>query len=228
MKAATKAPALDEQVLEPAWSGACPDRRDPAPPGTPSTPPPRRRHRACLAHLFRRGVRREFGSDAALVERDDAVGQRVDLVELGRDQQHRPALGLLLQDLRQTNSIAPTSRPRVGCAATKSFGIGLELAGQDQLLLVAARQGSGGHVDASRPHVETLDESGGKLLDLLDEQEAAGAAELVIVLTPQDRVLPQRHVQHQTLLVPVLGDERDPRVADAAPCSGRPDPGRPR
>src|SRR5438093_8397130 len=40
-----------------------------------------------------------FAGDLALVQRHDPVRQRVDLVELGRDQQDRAPLGLLLEDL---------------------------------------------------------------------------------------------------------------------------------
>ena len=54
-------------------------------------------------------------------------------------------------------SIEPTSRPRVGCAARTSFTGHRELARDDDLLLVAARQRARQRLDRRRADVELLD-----------------------------------------------------------------------
>ena len=61
---------------------------------------------------------------------------------------------------RCTYSIAPTSRPRVGCAAISSCGFGLDLARQHELLLVAARERPRGRLRAAAAHVVELDPVG--------------------------------------------------------------------
>ena len=57
---------------------------------------------------------------------------------------------------RWTNSIAPTSRPRVGCAAMRTSGLPADLARDDDLLLVAARERRGRRLRAAAAHVELL------------------------------------------------------------------------
>ena len=79
-------------------------------------------------------------TSVAAVDHADAVGEGQDLVELGRHQQHGGALSRISMIRRWMNSIEPTSRPRVGWATTSSFTVAGELAGDDHLLLVAARE----------------------------------------------------------------------------------------
>src|SRR5436305_244471 len=72
------------------------------------------------------------------IEHGDAIGQREDLVELGRQQQDRGARGPNLQDLR----VDPLDRTDVDAARglrTDQHGQrALELASDDDLLLVTA------------------------------------------------------------------------------------------
>ena len=140
--------------------------------------------------------------------------ERVDLVELGRDQQHRPPLGLLLEDLAPDElDRADVEAPRRLCGE-QQLRIGLELASEDQLLLIAARQRASRRLDAAGPDVELRDQPLGEFLHLPDEQHAPAAGELGVVVPPEHGVLPERHVEHEPLVVAILGDECHAGVAD--------------
>ena len=67
-----------------------------------------------------------------------AVGERQDLLELERDEQDRPPSSRSSTSRRWTNSIAPTSSPRVGWAAIRTLRIAVDLPREDDLLLVPA------------------------------------------------------------------------------------------
>ena len=71
---------------------------------------------------------------------------------------------------RWTNSIAPTSRPRVGCAAMSTRRIAIDLAGEDHLLLVAARERAGVCLRPAAANVELLDEPPRALDQLLRDR----------------------------------------------------------
>ena len=61
---------------------------------------------------------RERDDDASAVHHGDAVGEREDLDEVRRDEQDRLAVARArARSWSWMNSIAPTSTPRVGCAA---------------------------------------------------------------------------------------------------------------
>ena len=82
-----------------------------------------------------------LADDAAGVDHDDAVGQvrgsprarSRSAARRCRRRRRRAAVGPM-------NSMAPTSRPRVGCAATSTGGRRRQLAGEHDPLLVATRQ----------------------------------------------------------------------------------------
>ena len=75
---------------------------------------------------------------------DQAVGQLHDLVEVGRDEQHRNAASASSStSFLRMNSVAPTSMPRVGWSARMSTGSFGELTRNDDLLDIAA----GEHAD---------------------------------------------------------------------------------
>ena len=72
---------------------------------------------------------------------DDPIGEVEDLLELAGDEQHADARrGRGSVSLVPTNSIAPTSRPRVGWAATSTFGSWASSRARTTALLVAARE----------------------------------------------------------------------------------------
>ena len=102
-------------------------------------------------------VRRvDVGDEPAAQDHLERVGQADQLVEVGGDQQHGQARRAGRRGCwSQIAAWAPTSTPRVGCAAISSLGLAAHLAADDQLLLVAAGQrADGGDVDAGRADVE--------------------------------------------------------------------------
>ena len=90
------------------------------------------------AELLLGRARRELADDLALVDDEDAVGERQDLLQLERDEQDALPSSRSSTSRRWTNSIAPTSRPRVGCAAISTRRVAVDLAREHDLLLVAA------------------------------------------------------------------------------------------
>ena len=94
--------------------------------------------------------------DPAAIQHDDAVGDRQQFVELARDQQHADAAARGRADLAiDRGSTAPTSRPRVGWAATSTTrSVKRQLARQHRLLLVAAGEAGERDLGAGGAHVE--------------------------------------------------------------------------
>ena len=88
-------------------------------------------------------------------------------------------------------SIEPTSRPRVGWAASEELDRAAELAGHDHLLLVAARQVARRVEDARRPDVELADEVGRGGHDRV-AVEADAVGERLEVVRVEDDVLGDR------------------------------------
>ena len=101
----------------------------------------------------------ELGDDAPAQHHEQPVGQADQLLEVGRDRAAtaRPA-ARASRRMSQMTAWAPTSTPRVGCAAMQHLGVARHLAADDQLLLVAAGQRERRHVDARRAHVELVDD----------------------------------------------------------------------
>ena len=142
-------------------------------PATISSPPPASR---APEHpepdLLRRRVGRVLPGDPAFVDRHDPVGEGVDLVELGRDQEHAPSFLLLVEDLPPHELDRPDVEPAGRLGRDQQLRARVQLAGEDQLLLVPTRERARVHVDRPRPDVERLDEPLRHRLDLLDEEEA--------------------------------------------------------
>ena len=102
---------------------------------------------------------RVLGGDPALEQRDDPVGQGVDLVQLGGDQEHRAAGGLLVQDLPPHELDRADVEAARGLRGQEELRIAVQLAREDQLLLVPAGEGARGHVDVPGADVVLLDEA---------------------------------------------------------------------
>lgn len=150
------------------------------------------------------------GDQAAPVHDPQRVGEADQLVEVGGDQQDRQPLAAGLADL------VPDLRLRADVDAARrvggdeQLGVVAHLAADDQLLLVAAGERGGGHVDAGRAHVVLGDDPLGVAAGRARVEEGTlGVGGLGDVA--EDAVLPERGVQEQAVAVAVLGD-----VADAA------------
>ena len=90
------------------------------------------------AEFLGRCVGGVFAGDLALVQRDDPVGQFVDLFELGGDQQHRSPVTFLFEDLLPYEfDRADVEAPR-RLRGDEELRVVLELARKDEFLLVPA------------------------------------------------------------------------------------------
>ena len=111
------------------------------------------------------------------------------------------------------NSIDPTSRPRGRLGDDQHGVVAGQLAGDDHLLLVPARKGRHGHVDARGPHVVALDEVDGVLVDrrgLPNEPPEEGRP----VVAVQHEVVGDTERTDEAVAVAVLGDVADAQVED--------------
>ena len=125
---------------------------------------------------------------------------------------------------RCTNSIAPTSRPRVGCAAISTFGSRVDLAREHDLLLVAAGERRRARLRAAAAHVELLQQPSCTRDEAAREEPAELRVGLVAVVVQRD-VLGERELEHEPAPLPVLGDVPEPRVERArasAPVTSSP------
>ena len=97
-----------------------------------------------------------LAGDAAAAQHDDAVGEREDLVEFDRDQQHRLA-GVALGDDALVDEFdrADVDAAR-RLADQQDLRIALDLARQHELLLIAAGEIGGLEQRRARPDVEGL------------------------------------------------------------------------
>ncbi len=148
------------------------------------------------------GVRGDDADDPAAVHHRDPVGQRLDLLQFGGDDQHGGAAvafgdDALVQELDGADVDAAgrltgqQQRQRAG-----------QLAGEHHLLLVAARQrlhrlGVGAGTD-----VELLDPLLGVLRDPAQLQQAAARVRVEVV---EDEVLGDGELADEAVAVPVLG-----------------------
>src|SRR5581483_188837 len=152
------------------------------PPGASITrAPPRSRSRflaAAAEHLEADLLLGRVGAvlahDLPLVDDEDAVRERQDLVQLERQEQDRAALVALLDeapvDVLDRADVEPARR----LGGDQHLRIALDLAGEDHLLLVPARQRSGAGVRAAAAHVEGLDQAA-RALDQPAREEPAVA-----------------------------------------------------
>ena len=98
-----------------------------------------------------------LADDLAVEHHEDAVGQRADFVELDRDQQDGLAGIAHLDDLVVDELDGADIDAARRLADDQHVGIALHLAGQNDLLLVAAGEIGGLEIDIGRADVELLD-----------------------------------------------------------------------
>ena len=105
-----------------------------------------------------------------------------------------------------TYSIAPTSRPRVGCAATSTAGA-RDSSREHDPLLVATRERRHRRVDRRGGDVELVDERFGERAQPLGADERARAHPSDVA---EDEVLRDRQLGDRGRAAPVFGDDTDP------------------
>ena len=156
-------------------------------------------------------VRVAEAGDPALVHDRDPVGQRVDLVELGGDDDHGDAVVALLDDPAVHELDRPDVEAAGRLARDQHLVLAPDLPGQDDLLLVAAgeraRRGGGG----SGADVELLDQRGRVGADRGQLQVDAGGERRPVVGV-EDEVLGDRERADEPVLPAVLGDVGDARA----------------
>ena len=113
------------------------------------------------------------------------------------------------------NSMLPTSRPRVGWSRTSRLQVAGELARDDDLLLVAARQRGRLGVGRGRPDVERLDPFLGRRRDRgVVAQEPARVRRAVVA--GQDEVVGDAEGQDEAEPMAVGGNVGDAGLVDVA------------
>ena len=121
------------------------------------TPPlPRPPPVIAIPELFVRGVRPVLADDPALVDDEDPVGEREDLLQLERDEEHGlPLVPLADEALVHELDRADVEPPR-RLSRDEGVRVAPDLAGDHDLLLVSARERVGVRLRAAAAHVELL------------------------------------------------------------------------
>src|SRR5215471_4823693 len=155
--------------------------------------------------------------DLALVHHGDAVGQGVDLIELGRDDHHRHAL-VPLGDDAFVHALDRADVEAAGrLADDHQLDVAAHLPGDHDLLLVAAGQRPGRRRGGRGPNVILLDALDRRFPDGVQVQRDAGGVRRTVV-DVEDWFVGDREVSHQAILGPILRDVADARVQ---PGTGR-------
>ena len=156
---------------------------------------------------------RDDADHPAAVQHADPVGEGEDLVELGRHQQHgRPGVAHL-DDATVDELDRPDVEPAGGLGDDEQPGLARQLAGDDDLLLVAPGQRGDRGVDARRAHVVALHQLGRLLVDLAGlADEPAG--ERLVAVGVEHQVVGHRERLDDTVLVAILGNVPDAHLVD--------------
>ena len=124
------------------------------------------------AELVLGDARSELADDLALVEHEDPVGEREDLLELERDEQHCAALVPLLDE----PAVDELDRADVETARRlrrdQHLRVAVDLAREHDLLLVAAREATGERLRPAAANVELLQQAASLLRQALREEPA--------------------------------------------------------
>ena len=168
-----------------------------------------------------------LAGDLALVDDEDPVGEREDLLELERDEQDRAALVALGDEA----AVEELDRPHVEAARRlgrdQHLRVARDLARDDDLLLVAAGEAARARLRAAAAHVELLDQPCGALDHPRGKQPAPLRVRRLRVVVQPD-VLRDGELEDETAPLTVLRDVPDAgvehvaRVAARAPSSPRP------
>src|SRR3954447_22448760 len=155
------------------------------------------------AELFLGGARRELADDLPLVDDEDAVGEREDLLELERDEEH----GLPCVPLLDEPPVDELDRADVEAARRlrrdQHLRVAVDLAREHDLLLVAARERVRRRRRRAAPDVE-LGQQPLRTLDHRAQVEDAAARVRRLAVAVERQVLSERERQHEPAAVAVL------------------------
>src|SRR5579884_4354004 len=144
------------------------------------------------AELLFAGLWRDDIDDAALVHDGDAVGEGTDFVQFGGDEQDGLARVALLNQAAVDEFDGADIDAARGLGRDQHGRVAGELAGNDDLLLVAAGERAGRGRSRGRAHVELGDEFLRPVCDVAQLQHEAAASKLRPSLSPQDHVILDR------------------------------------
>jgi len=155
-------------------------------------------------------VRVDHCHQFAVVHDCEPVGEAAHLIELRGDQEHRspclPQAEQLFVDELHTSHVHPAG----GVGGDNGFGVAVELPADDELLLIAPREGFRGRACLRRANVVLVDDVGRVGLRPAPVDAAAGG-EGPVVLAAQQPVLHEVVGHHQSSGLSVLGDVGHPR-----------------
>src|SRR5215211_8274590 len=163
------------------------------------------------AELLRGDVRPVLAYDPALVDDEDAVGERQDLFQLQRDEQDRAALVALLDEPAMDELDRADVEPARRLGGQQDARIALDLAGDDHLLLIAARQRGGPRERPTAADVEGLQEAPRPCDQPARIEPAEARVGRLLVIVERD-VLGEREVEHEPAAMAVLGDVPEPGI----------------
>ena len=152
-----------------------------------------------------------LADDPPLVDDEDAVGEREDLLELERDEQDRAPLVALLDEPAVDELDRADVEAARGLGGQQDARVALDLAGDDDLLLVAARERRGARRAVRRRGRRTPASSRrARAISLRGNSQPkreSGGSSVVV----ERQVLGQREVEHEAAALAVLGDVAETR-----------------
>ena len=153
-----------------------------------------------------------LADDLALVDDEDAVRERQDLVQLERDEQDRSALVALGDE----PAVEVLDRADVEAArrlrGDQHLRVARDLAGRDDLLLVAARKAAGPRQRAAAADVELADQRCARARPAARGKSQPQLRVRRLRVVVEGDVLGDRELEHEPSALPVLGDVTDAGV----------------
>src|SRR5712691_11559691 len=152
-----------------------------------------------------------LAGDAALVDDEDSIGHREDLVQFERDEQDRASLVAFLDQppVHELDRAHVETAGRLG--SEQHARVPPDLAGEHDLLLVPARERGGARARPSAADVELREQLPRPLDDPTRVEPAVARVRLPLVVV-EDEVLGEREVEHEATTLAVLGNVTDTAV----------------
>src|SRR5262245_26544449 len=153
-----------------------------------------------LAH-----VRAVFPDDLTLVDHENAIREREDLIQLERDEQDATALVSLLHETTMDELDRPDVQTACRLCRDEHLRVARHLACDHDLLLVAAGEGRGGRLRIAAANIEFLEQAHGPLHEAPRVEPAPLRVRLSAEVV-QCEVLGEAELEHEAANLPVLGD----------------------